>query len=58
MRRYAEITRLGETTRGTRRALLEARRDRVRARMAQLEDDLEVLNYKIAMYGADGKDES
>jgi DNA-binding transcriptional MerR regulator len=62
MRRYAELARQGETTRAARRALFEAHRDRVLTRMAELEEDLKVLNYKIAMYGpldvqADGNGE-
>ncbi|MEU1753670.1 MerR family transcriptional regulator [Micromonospora matsumotoense] len=50
MRRYAELARLGDRTRDARRALFEAHRVRVLARMAELEEDLKVLNYKIEMY--------
>lgn len=50
MRRYAELARLGDRTLGARRALFEAHRARVLARMAELEEDLKVLNYKIDIY--------
>ncbi|MEV1287598.1 MerR family transcriptional regulator [Micromonospora sp. NPDC049679] len=51
MRRYAELARQGEATRAARRALFERHRDRVLARMAELQEDLTVLNHKIEMYG-------
>jgi hypothetical protein len=51
MRRYAELARQGDGTIGARRALFEAHRDRVLARIADLEEDLKVLNYKIDVYG-------
>jgi DNA-binding transcriptional MerR regulator len=51
MRRYAELARQGDRTLGERRALFEAHRDRVLARIAELEEDLKVLNYKIDIYG-------
>ncbi|TDB82661.1 MerR family transcriptional regulator [Micromonospora sp. KC721] len=50
MRRYAELARLGDRTLGARRALFEAHRDRVLARMAELEEDLKVLDFKIDNY--------
>lgn len=50
MRRYAELARQGDRTRAARRALFEAHRVRVLARMAELEEDLKVLNYKIETY--------
>ncbi|TDC78561.1 MerR family transcriptional regulator [Micromonospora sp. KC606] len=50
MRRYAELARLGDRTLGARRALFEEHRLRVLARMAQLEEDLKVLDYKIDIY--------
>jgi DNA-binding transcriptional MerR regulator len=53
MRRYAELVRLGESTRAERLALLTAHRDRVLARMADLEQDLKVLDFKIDLYGRD-----
>ncbi|MFF5172134.1 MerR family transcriptional regulator [Micromonospora sp. NPDC000089] len=50
MRRYAELARQGDRTLGARRALFEAHRARVLARMAQLEEDLKVLDHKIEIY--------
>lgn len=50
MRRYAELARQGDRTLGARRALFEAHRARVLARMAELEGDLKVLDYKIDAY--------
>jgi DNA-binding transcriptional MerR regulator len=50
MRRYAELARQGDRTLGARRALFEAHRARVLARMAELEEDLKVLDYKIDAY--------
>ncbi|WP_281902017.1 MerR family transcriptional regulator [Phytohabitans aurantiacus] len=50
MRRYAELARQGDRTLGERRALFEAHRDRVLARIGELEEDLKVLNYKIDIY--------
>ncbi|MCI4061746.1 MerR family transcriptional regulator [Micromonospora sp. R77] len=50
MRRYAELARQGDRTIGARRALFEAHRARVLARIAELEGDLEVLDYKIDVY--------
>ncbi|MFC0003239.1 MerR family transcriptional regulator [Micromonospora siamensis] len=50
MRRYAELARLGDRTLGARRALFEAHRARVLARMAELTEDLEVLDHKIDIY--------
>ncbi|GAA2065993.1 MerR family transcriptional regulator [Polymorphospora rubra] len=52
MRRYAELARQGDRTNPARLALLKAHRDRVLARMAELEEDLTVLNYKINSYGS------
>lgn len=51
MRRYAELARLGDESLGARRRLFEEHRDRVLARIAGLEEDLKVLNYKIDLYG-------
>ena len=51
MRRYAELAREGDATLGARRRIFEAHRDRVLARIAELEEDLKVLNYKIEVYG-------
>ncbi|MEW2377801.1 MerR family transcriptional regulator [Micromonospora sp. NPDC047812] len=50
MRRYAELARQGDATLGARRALFETHRARVLSRMAELEEDLKVLNYKIDNY--------
>ncbi|MFI6757760.1 MerR family transcriptional regulator [Micromonospora sp. NPDC050417] len=51
MRRYAELARQGDHTLGARRQLFQAHRERVLARMAELEQDLAVLNFKIEVYG-------
>ena len=51
MRRYAELAREGDSTLAARRRIFEAHRDRVMARISELEDDLKVLNYKIEVYG-------
>jgi DNA-binding transcriptional MerR regulator len=51
MRRYAELAREGDGTLGARRRLFELHRDRVASRIAELEEDLKVLDYKIDMYG-------
>ncbi len=53
MVRYAELVRLGPATYPERLALLEAHRDRVRARLTELADCLEVVDYKISLYGRD-----
>lgn len=50
MRRYAELVRAGDHTRPARLALLTAHRDRVLARMLDLQEDLDVLNDKIGLY--------
>ncbi|TDC37017.1 MerR family transcriptional regulator [Micromonospora sp. 15K316] len=50
MRRYAELARQGDCTLGARRALFEAHRARVLTRMADLEEDLKVLDHKIDAY--------
>ncbi|MDO3704691.1 MerR family transcriptional regulator [Micromonospora sp. C28SCA-DRY-2] len=50
MRRYAELARQGDSTLGARRALFEAHRARVLARMAELGEDLRVLDHKIDAY--------
>ncbi|WP_219468434.1 MerR family transcriptional regulator [Nonomuraea rhizosphaerae] len=51
MCRYAELRRMGEHTFAERQALLERHRERVRARIAELTEDLQVLDHKIATYG-------
>jgi DNA-binding transcriptional MerR regulator len=50
MRRYAELARVGDSTLGARRRLFEEHRDRVLARIGELEEDLKVLDYKIKIY--------
>jgi DNA-binding transcriptional MerR regulator len=51
MLRYVELARLGPSTTAERRAILVAHRDRVLARMAGLQRDLDVIDVKIGMYG-------
>jgi DNA-binding transcriptional MerR regulator len=51
MRRYAELARLGDGTVGQRRRLFEEHRDRVLRRIAELQRDLEMIEYKIQIYG-------
>ncbi|MPZ26278.1 MAG: MerR family transcriptional regulator [Micromonosporaceae bacterium] len=51
MRRYAELAREGEHTVPDRLRLFEAHRERVLARIAGLQADLDALNYKIEIYG-------
>lgn len=50
MVRYAELLREGEHTFEDRRELLEATRRDVRTRIAELQDTLAVLDYKIEFY--------
>jgi DNA-binding transcriptional MerR regulator len=50
MVRYAELVRLGDHTRADRRELLEGTRVDVLRRIAELQDTLAVLDYKIDMY--------
>jgi len=52
MLRYVQLSRVGPSTAGERRAILEAHRNRVLERMAELRRDLEVIDLKISMYGA------
>ncbi|MFF9196872.1 MerR family transcriptional regulator [Streptomyces sp. NPDC014779] len=51
MVRYAELVRAGDHTHDERRALLEATRTDVVARIAELQDALAVLDRKIDHYG-------
>jgi DNA-binding transcriptional MerR regulator len=51
MLRYVQLVRSGAQTAAERRALLEAHRRRVLARIADLQVDLDVINHKIDMYG-------
>jgi len=50
MLRYAELARNGPATLAARVELLEEQRDRVTARIAELQSDLDLLNYKITAY--------
>ncbi|MFE9253669.1 MerR family transcriptional regulator [Streptomyces sp. NPDC006879] len=50
MVRYAELVREGAHTVGERRELLESTRRDVRARIAELQETLSVLDYKIDIY--------
>ena len=50
MRRYAELARQGDDTLGARRRLFEEHRVRVLARVADLQEDLKMLDYKIEIY--------
>ncbi|MBW5484118.1 MerR family transcriptional regulator [Streptomyces bambusae] len=51
MVRYAELLREGDHTFDERRELLERTREDVKARLAELADALQVLDYKIGFYG-------
>ncbi|MFD7708171.1 MerR family transcriptional regulator [Streptomyces sp. NPDC059786] len=55
MVRYAELVREGDRTYGERFELLEATRRDVRARIAELQDTLAVLDYKINFYADAGR---
>jgi DNA-binding transcriptional MerR regulator len=50
IREYADLMRRGEDTHEARLALLEAHRDAVRARLAETERNLELIDYKIDFY--------
>jgi DNA-binding transcriptional MerR regulator len=50
MLRYAELARQGSDTFAERRALLTGHRDAVRRRIAELSDDLAVIDLKIDVY--------
>ncbi|ONI67423.1 MerR family transcriptional regulator [Kribbella sp. ALI-6-A] len=58
VREFAEHVRAGDHLRAGRLALLRAHRERVAMDLAQLEADLEVIDWKIAAYQAaeDGND--
>jgi DNA-binding transcriptional MerR regulator len=51
MRRYAELARQGDHTLAERLRLFREHRERVLARITELQADLEVLDYKIDIYG-------
>ncbi|MET8859428.1 MerR family transcriptional regulator [Streptomyces sp. NPDC004579] len=55
MVRYAEMVRAGDHTYSERYELLEATRRDVRARIAELQDTLAVLDGKIGFYGDAGR---
>jgi len=50
MLRYAKLRELGQTTAAERRELLEQHREKVRSRVAELQECLLVLDAKIALY--------
>ncbi|WP_374215401.1 MerR family transcriptional regulator [Streptomyces cucumeris] len=50
MVRYAEMVRAGQETFGEREELLTEHRENVRARIAELQSTLEVIDYKIGIY--------
>src|ERR1700710_621199 len=50
VREYAELLREGEGNEAERLALLEAHRDTVRERLAEMERHLELIDYKIDIY--------
>ena len=57
IRRYAELVRAGEGTEAERLELLRGHRDDVRARIAELEGALSLIEYKVGFYAdriADG----
>lgn len=58
MLRYAALRRQGPDTGPDRKALLEAHRDKVRIALAELQDNLAVLESKITTYGATQGDPS
>jgi DNA-binding transcriptional MerR regulator len=51
MRRYAELARLGDGTVGDRLRLFIEHRERVLQRIEELQRDLEMIEYKIEIYG-------
>ncbi len=55
MVRYADLVRRGEHTFDERRELLEATRRDVLSRIAELQDTLAVLDYKIGIYSGAGR---
>ncbi|MBO1418281.1 MerR family transcriptional regulator [Streptomyces sp. FH025] len=56
MLRYVDMARRGEQTYGERRQLLEAQREEVRQRIADLRATLSVLDYKIDLYAGKAAD--
>lgn len=51
MRRYHDLVRAGAHTSQARRDLLLEHRGKVEARIAQLHEDLALIDYKIGIYG-------
>ena len=51
MREYAHLQHVGNVTRGARQQILLDHRADVRARIAELQSSLDVLDYKIDLYG-------
>lgn len=51
MRRYADLARQGDHTLAERVRLFKEHRERVLARIAELQQDVEVLDFKIDVYG-------
>ena len=51
MRRYAEMVRAGDHTVGDRLQLFVEHRERVLARIGELQQDLAMLDIKISLYG-------
>jgi DNA-binding transcriptional MerR regulator len=54
MRQYAQLCRVGPASFDERRELLEAHRRQVVDRIAELQHDLALIDYKISVYGAPG----
>ena len=50
IREYAQLVREGDGNEAARLALLEAHREDVLARMAEVERNLELIDYKIGLY--------
>ncbi|GAB3874315.1 MerR family transcriptional regulator [Dactylosporangium cerinum] len=50
MRRYAELCRVGPATFDERRELLEEHRRQVKQKIAELQTDLALIEYKISVY--------
>jgi DNA-binding transcriptional MerR regulator len=50
VRAYAELCRAGDGNEGERLALLHAHRDRVLAQLADVQENLEAIEYKIDLY--------
>lgn len=50
IREYAELVRAGEGNEAERLALLEEHRERVVAQLAEIERNLELVDYKIGLY--------